>query len=64
MKKFLLVIIVILMVSCGGSAETPKYGIAKDPNVIDTLPADSVAVKQPADSGTDVIRFRDRDIMK
>jgi hypothetical protein len=48
MKKYLLLFIVIVMVSCGGSAEAPKYGIAKDPSIIDSLPTDSV--KQPVDS--------------
>jgi hypothetical protein len=61
MKKFLLVIIVILMVSCGGSAEAPKYGIAKDPNIIDSVPADSV--KQPVDS-TAPVEVGGREIYK
>lgn len=51
MKKLLLAFMIILMVACGGSAETPKYGIAKDPNVIDTLPADSVDSTAPIEVG-------------
>lgn len=61
MKKYLLLFIVIVMVSCGGSAEAPKYGIASDSNVIDSIPVDSV--KQPIDS-TAPIEVGDRKIYK
>ena len=61
MKKYLLLFILIVMVSCGGSAEVPKYGIASDPNVIDSVPADSV--KKPIDS-TAPIQSGDRKIYK
>ena len=61
MKKLLLAFMIILIVSCGGSAEAPKYGIAKDPNIIDSIPVDSM--KQPVDS-TAPIEVGGREIYK
>lgn len=51
MKKLLLLFSIVLILSCGGSAETPKYGVAEDPNVIDTMPADSVDSTSPIPVG-------------